>query len=196
MVNYRDLQRLDIRNIDDYRSRRFCVIDFETNGRVGEQLEVIEFAAVKVVDGRLDTHVSSLCAASGPLDPFITRLTGIRDRQLIGKPRFEQFIEPLISYIGQDIIVAHNAPFDVPILLQYCRTAGIDYRPDVLCTLTSSRRLFPDLPSHKLAYLGEAFSLYDGRAHRALADTLATARLLLVMFEYLASEGAISGGRQ
>ena len=187
MVCYRDLQRLDIRQISDYESRNFCVIDFETNGKMGSDLEVIEFAAAKVSGGELSTHVASLCAASAPLDPFIVRLTGIRDRQLVGKPPFSEFVAPLVSYIGDDILVAHNAPFDVSILLQYCYCAGIDYRPDVLCTLTSSRRLFPDFPSHKLAYLGEAFSLYDGRAHRALADTFATARLLLVMFEYMRS---------
>lgn len=185
MTEYRDLTRLDIRRIKDYENRRFCVIDFETNGRMGEDVEVIEFAAVKVAAGELQTQVASLCAASAPLDPFITRLTGIRDRQLIGKPPFESFVEPLLSYIGDDILVAHNAPFDVPILLRYCARLGIDYRPNVLCTLTASRRLFPDFPSHKLATLGELFSLYDGRAHRALADTLATARLLLVMFEYM-----------
>ena len=185
MSAYRDLVRLDIRTIKDYEKHRFTVLDFETNGLMGSACEVIEFAAVKVAGGRLTTQVSSLCAASAPLSPFITKLTGIKDRQLIGKPSFDDFVEPLVEYIGDDILVAHNAPFDVPILLQYCRRNGVGYSPAVLCTLASARRLFPDFPNHKLSTLGELFGLYDGRAHRALADTLATARLLLVMFEYL-----------
>jgi len=184
-MQYSDVKKLDIRRLRKPESLRFCVIDFETNGLWGADTEVIEFAAVKVANGELLTNVSALCAPSKPLSPFITRLTGIRDGMVIGKPRFEQYLDSLLEYIGDDIVVAHNAPFDIGILLDYCALAGIDFCPTALCTLTSARRVFPDFPNHKLATLAELFSLNDGRNHRALSDTMATARLLLLMLEYL-----------
>ncbi len=181
MTLYSSLERLDVRRLPDAGSLRFTVIDFETNGAFGSETEVIEFAAVKVAFGELRSEVSSLCGASAPLPLSITRLTGISDRMLIGKPRFEEFLDFFLGYIGDDILVAHNAPFDVPILLSYCARAGIDFRPMVLCTLANSRRVYPGLPSYSLGALGERFGLFDGRAHRALADSRAAARLLLRM---------------
>lgn len=185
MTAYRDLEKLDVRRIREPESESFCVIDFETNGEWGDAVEVIEFAAVKVGRGEIQTNVASLCGASAPLSRFITNLTGITTEMVLDKPRFEEFLEPLLSYIGDDIVVAHNAPFDLGILLGYCARAGLDYRPRALCTVANSRRLFPDFPDHKLSTLGEIMGLFDGRAHRALADSLATARLLLKMFEYV-----------
>ena len=185
MTGYRDLEKLDVRRMRSPRSETFCVIDFETNGGYGNDCEVIEFAAVKVQNGELQTNVASLCAPSAPLSRFITDLTGITTAMTAGYPRFEEFLEPFLSYIGDSIVVAHNAPFDVGILLGYCARAGIAYRPRVLCTLANSRRLFPDFPNHRLSTLGEIMGLFDGRAHRALADSLATARLLMKMFEYV-----------
>ncbi len=185
MISYRELEKLDARRLKNWRDEKFCVIDFETNGGYGSDCEVIEFAAVKVERGELTTNVASLCAPSAPLSRFITDLTGISTEMTTGYPPFENFLRGFVDYIGDAIIVAHNAPFDVGILLGYCARAGIDLRPRVLCTLQNSRRLFPDFPNHKLGTLGEIMDLFDGRAHRALADSLATARLLLKMFEFV-----------
>ena len=185
MTPYRSLERLDVRKIAEPESERFTVIDFETNGKWGEACEVIEFAAVKVSGGELQTNLASLCSASAPLPWSITQLTGINDSMIAGMPPFEEFLEPLLSYIGDDVIVAHNAPFDVGILLSYCARAGIDFKPRVLCTVANSRRLFPEFPNHQLGTLGEIMDLFDGQAQRALADSLATARLLIKMFEYV-----------
>ncbi len=181
---YSDLTKLRVEDIRDPENLRFTVIDFETNGKWNDAVEVIEFAAVKVAGGEIDSNLASLCRASDPLSGFITNLTGITDSMIWDKPAFGEFLEGFLSYIGDDIVVAHNAPFDVGILLGYCRKAGIRYRPQVLDTVTNSRRLFPDFPNHKLGTLGEIMGLFDGDAHRALADSLATARLLLKMFEY------------
>lgn len=181
---YSDLVKLRVEDIREPEHERFTVIDFETNGKWNDEVEVIEFAAVKVEYGELGTNLASLCRASEPLSGFIVNLTGINDAMIYDKPPFEEFLEGFLSYTGDDIVVAHNASFDVGILLGYCKRAGIRYRPRVLDTVANSRRLFPDFPNHKLGTLGEIMDLFDGDAHRALADSLATARLLLKMFEY------------
>ena len=188
-MRYSELERLDIRRITAPEEERFCVIDFETNGMVGAGCEVIEFAAVKVEHMELTYQVSEFCSASAPLSPFIKRLTGIKDGMILGKPKFETFVPLLIDFARDCVLVAHNAPFDVGILLGYCDRLGIEFMPRVICTLTSSRRLFPDFPSHRLEVLSELFAIKSGRSHRALDDTLATARLLILMFEYLKKKG-------
>lgn len=184
-MRYADMKHVNIARVAAPERERFCVIDFETNGLWGNDCEVIEFAAVKIANGEMTTQITALCEPSAPLSPFITKLTGIKSGMVIGKPRFEQYLQSFVDYIGDDIIVAHNAPFDLGILTMYCERARVEFNPRVLCTLASARGLFPDFPNHRLQTLDELFSLNDDRAHRALADTKATARLLLLMFEYI-----------
>jgi DNA polymerase-3 subunit epsilon len=79
-------------------------------------------------------------------------------------------------------LVAHNAAFDRGFWL--AEAARADCEPDeahrFACTLLLSRRLYPQAANHRLGTLAALHRLPDhGRAHRALADALTTAQLLL-----------------
>ena len=161
---------------------RYCVIDFETTGFAPPQSEVIEFAAVRVEDGEIGLHMASLCRpCESYISGKITQITGITPMMVMGSPVFEELLPSLLGFIGNDTVVCHNVPFDMSFLGHYCRSAGIDFSPPTLCTLALARKFYSYLPSRKLEDLARHLNVEGAGYHRALADAMTTAKVLIEM---------------
>ncbi|MDR0293181.1 MAG: 3'-5' exonuclease [Oscillospiraceae bacterium] len=166
----------------------YCVIDFETTGLSPHESDIIEYAAVRVEDDRaggltVGEVFTSLCAPARTLvSPTITRITGITPAMVEGLPPFERSLRDFLDFIGGDTVVAHNIPFDMGFLRRYCGDAGIRPPPKTLCTLVLSRRMCR-LRSHKLEDVARALGVDSAGYHRALADAVTTAKILIRLLE-------------
>lgn len=172
-----------------------AVIDFETTGMAPAQgARATEIAAVLVRGGEIVGQYQSLMYSGVYIPPFIEQLTGISNAMLRGAPPAEQVMREVAEFTQGCPLVAHNASFDRGFWLAERERAGCPVRlpapGDPLqgadpaaafaCTVLLSRRLYPDAPNHRLGSLARWHRLPDqGRAHRALADALTTAHLLL-----------------
>ena len=162
---------------------RFAVVDLETTGASAVYDRITEVAAVVVEDGRIATVFESLVDPGVPIPAFITRLTGIDNRMVAGKPRLEAVLPRLHEALEGRVFVAHNASFDYAFLKQgYART-GARLQVERLCTLRLARRLVPGLRSYRLEALLERFEISPGARHRARSDAEATGALLLELLE-------------
>ena len=162
---------------------RYCVIDFETTGLSPHQCEVIEFAAVRVENGELGLNLASLCNPHGHISAKITQITGITPYMTAGYPPFEELLPLLLDFIGNDILVAHNLPFDWGFLSQYCARAEREFRPQTLCTLQLARRKIKGLKSYKLSSVSDFLQIPNPAAHRALGDATTTAQILIKLLK-------------
>ncbi len=161
---------------------RYCVIDFETTGLSPQNDEVVEFAAVQVHNGEVGLHLASLCRPSKPIPYAATQIHGITNEMVWDKPSFSALLPLLLDFIGEDTVVAHNAPFDMGFLNRYCADAGIPFAPTVFCTLRAARGLFPFLPSRSLVFVAQHLGIENEDSyHRALGDAMTTARVLIKM---------------
>ena len=161
---------------------RYCVIDFETTGFAPPQSEVIEFAAVRVLDGEIGLTLASLCRPNQSyISRKITEITGIRPEMVAGYPTFEECLTSLLDFIGNDTIVCHNVPFDMSFLYHYCRKADLELAAPTLCTLALARRMFPSLPTKRLEAVAGHLGVGGEGYHRALADAMVTAKILIEM---------------
>lgn len=93
-------------------------IDIETTGLEPEKGEIIEVAAVRyppfeASDGRKISTFVKLCKSSRPISDWITSLTGITNEMVAEAPTFADIIPELQAFIGDSLIFAHNASFDV-----------------------------------------------------------------------------------
>ncbi len=160
----------------------YAVIDFETTGLSPAQgARPTEVAIVMVEDGAIVDRFQSLMNPGVPIPAFIQSLTGITDRMVKAAPAVEEVMQRAVEFVGSAPLVAHNAAFDRKFWELCCRDNNA-----FICSLLLARRLFPDVPSHKLASLVQALGLPQaGRYHRALADAEATAYLLLHMKQEL-----------
>jgi len=160
-----------------------AVIDFETSG-LGPSSggRATEIAAVLVREGRIVDSFQSLMHSGVWVPPFIEQLTGISNAMLAEAPPAAEVMQELACFTQGCPLVAHNAAFDRG--FWQSEMAMADCAPDpaheFVCTVLLARRLYPEAPNCKLGSLVRHFQLPDtGRAHRALADAMSTAHLLL-----------------
>ena len=157
----------------------FTVVDLETTGSVLGVDEIIEIGALTVQRGRVTRRLSTLVRSRRSLPPWVRRLTGIRDAQLLRAPAFPEVAPELREMLTGAVFVAHDVRFDLPFLRWEFSRHGLEL-PEMLgvCTLQLSRLLWPELPSHRLCDLARVLDVPHGQPHRAGADAEATAGVL------------------
>ncbi len=166
----------------------FCIVDLETTGGSPGSSKITEIGAVRVEGLRITARFATLVDPERPIPETITRLTGISDAMVAGKPEIGAALEEFVAFARDDVLVAHNAPFDLRFLTyERRRTAGRYFTQPWLDTLTLARRLLAGrVPRHDLATLAEWADTNVRPEHRALPDAEATAELLIRFFGMLA----------
>ena len=87
-----------------------------------------------------------------------------------------------LDFLGNGVLVAHNALFDSRFLEMELRRAGEETLANpVLCTVRLARRLLPELPSKRLDAVAHHYGLQFRQRHRALGDAEVTARVLVAL---------------
>src|SRR3982751_3021044 len=122
---------------------------------------------------------------------FITALTGISDDMVKDAPLFSEVICDFLDFIGDAVLVAHNAPFDMRFLNYEIGRIYEDYRVanPCLCTVQLSRKLLPQIQNHKLKTLAEHYAVSLVNHHRAAADAHATAQIFVNLLSALDGGG-------
>ncbi|MGD9572060.1 MAG: exonuclease domain-containing protein [Thermoleophilia bacterium] len=169
----------------------FCVVDLETTGGSPGHSKVTEIGAVRVTALKVVDRYSSLVDPGRPIPPAVTDLTGIDDRLVQGSPDIAVALPGFVEFAGQDVLVAHNAPFDLRFLnYERRRLTGRYFTQPWLDTLVLARRLLDGRAGrHDLATLAEWADTSVRPNHRALPDAEATAEVLVVLIGMLAERG-------
>ena len=178
----------------------WVVVDVETTGGAPERgHRVTEVAAVRVSRGRVSETYCTLVNPERRIPSMISSLTGITDAMVAGAPPFRDVAPAVADALQGRVFVAHNAAFDWRFLCaEMDRCLGYRLEGRQLCTVRLARKLLPHLPSRSLGALADYFGLDIASRHRALDDAVATAELLIRLFEMLAEReihdwGAVEG---
>lgn len=174
------------------RALEIVVFDTETTGlelRRGDT--VISIGACRVVNARLlASDVFDLYVDPGrPIPPASTAIHGITDADVTGAPPLRVALPRFIDYVGDAVILAHNAAFDLLALQPSGIGAALDM--PVLDTLLLSRALDEGIDGHDLDSLAERYDLSfpPGTRHTALGDAQVTAELWLALLPRLEARG-------
>jgi len=172
-------------------SAGFVVFDLETTGAKTPPCRVTEIGAYRVKNGAIVEEFHSLVNPEMPIPFFISLLTGITDEMVSGAPKFNELADAFLNFIGDSVLVAHNAGFDMRFLNHEVGRLYEDYRlgNPSLCTVQLSRKLLPDIENHKLKTLAEHFSVALVNHHRANEDAYATARIFINLLDQLQTRG-------
>lgn len=175
-------------NIDD---ATFVVIDLETTGAKAPPCRITEIGAFKVEKGTIADRFHTLVNPETPIPEFITGLTGISDEMVAGAPKFREIIGDLLSFIGNSIVVAHNAQFDIRFLNYEIGLIHEDHKlaNSHLCTVQLSRKLLPNIENHRLNTVAGHYNISLLNHHRASDDARATAEILINLLEALRQHG-------
>lgn len=170
----------------------FVVVDLETTGAAPGRAGITEIGAVKTRGGEVIGEFQTLVDPGAPIPPMIVSLTGITDAMVMAAPRIEAVLPSFLEFLGDAVLVAHNAPFDVGFLKAACREHGYTWpKNEVIDTVVLARRATTkeEAPNKKLATLARLFGTTVTPNHRALEDARATSEVLHGMLERLARFG-------
>lgn len=170
----------------------FVVVDLETTGASAATCQITEIGAVKTRGGEVIGEFQTLVDPGAPIPPMIVALTGITDAMVVAAPRIEAVLPSFLEFLGDAVLVAHNARFDVGFLKAACRAHGYRWPGnEVVDTVTLARRATTkeEAPNKKLSTLARVFASPTTPNHRALDDARATSHILHGMLERLARFG-------
>lgn len=171
---------------------RVVALDTETTGfsrgldpSLGHR--IVEIACVEIVDGVITgNHFHSYVNPQRKMSPGAMRVHGLTDVFLSDKPLFKDVSEAFLHFIGTDLIVIHNASFDIKfidkefILLDNWPVSAFRF----IDTLLLSRSLFPGLPNN-LDSLCHRFNIPERYIHSALGDATILAHIYLHLIKLL-----------
>lgn len=175
----------------DLSDTGFVVFDLETTGAKTPPCRITEIGAYRVLEGKIVDEFHTLVNPEMPIPFFISLLTGITDDMVFGAPKFADVVDDFMGFIGDSVLVAHNAGFDMRFLNHEVGRVYEDYRlgNPSLCTVQLSRNLLPDIDNHRLKTVADHFSVELINHHRANADALATAEIFVRLLDDLRSLG-------
>jgi DNA polymerase-3 subunit epsilon len=162
---------------------KFAIVDIETTGDSPKNFKVIEIAVI-IHDGK--NELETFHTFVNPLEkinPFVARLTGISDHDLVDAPKFFEIAKKIIELTRDTIFVAHNVSFDYGVLRTEYKRLGYDFRMDHLDTVQTAKILFPGYVSYGLKNITRELGIELTKHHRAIDDTKATAALFNMLFE-------------
>ncbi|WP_141431930.1 PolC-type DNA polymerase III [Bacillus sp. 03113] len=149
----------------------YVFIDLETTGLDYKTEQITEIGAIKLDDNfdEIDRFHTMVSLEKGrELPEFITKLTGITAQDLEGWPPENICLTELATFIGDSIVVAQNAPFDLSFI-----SRGDIYPESFICTRALARYVEPEL-SASLKDVCKRRGIDLNGHHRALNDVEAT----------------------
>lgn len=168
----------------------FAVFDIETTGLNSHTNKIIEIGAVKIKAGRIIDRYSQLINPGIPIPYHITEITSITNEQVANQPKIDEVIGKFVEFIGDAVLVAHNAPFDMGFIKRDIKEyLNIDLESSVIDTLQMARDLFPDFKKYGLGDLNKSLGLALEKHHRAVDDSQATANMFIIFLEKYKEKG-------
>jgi DNA polymerase-3 subunit alpha (Gram-positive type) len=168
----------------------YVVFDTETTGLNAVENTLIEIAAVKMKGMEIIDQWTTLIDPETTISPKITELTGITNEMVQGQPKLAEALSNFREFVGDAVLVAHNAEFDLGFITVCAARVGMpEWTNPVLDTLPLARRLYPNERNHRLKTLTQKFNVELVNHHRALDDTVATAKVFQHMLKDLKDRG-------
>ena len=175
---------------DPVGTTQFVAIDFETTGLYPTSDRIIELGGVRFLGGQSGETFEGLVNPGIPIGEDAARVSGISDSDVEGAPAIDQLLPGFLQFIGDAVIVAHNAPFDVGFLRAAVNRLGLaDIANPIVDTLPLAMKAFPRRRSYGLQNLATELGLPPNRAHRALDDAMMCMRLFAKCVDALSFMG-------
>ncbi len=167
----------------------YCVLDLETTGISITTEKITEVGIMKVKNGEVIDEFEIFVNPEKPIPQRVVEVTNITDEMVKDAETIEKVFPKILEFVGDSIIVAHNASFDVGFLKHNAKLLGYEFNNTYIDTLPLAKDLFPDLKKYKLGKIADSLGIEVDVAHRALADVDTTVKVFNVMLKKLKDKG-------
>ncbi len=173
-------------NIDD---ATYCVLDLETTGLSFRTEKITEVGIMKVKNGEVIDEFSCFVNPEKPIPQKVVEVTNITDDMVKDAETIEKVLPKVIEFIGDSILVAHNADFDIGFLKFNAKLLGLSIENTYIDTLRLAKELFPDFKKYKLGLIADKLGIVVEVAHRALDDVDTTVKVFREMLKMMKEKG-------
>jgi DNA polymerase-3 subunit epsilon len=158
----------------------FTAIDFETAN--SSNASACAVGLTRVRDGRVVATAGWLIQPPFPHDVFFelnTRIHGLRAEDVVGARTWSEQLGDIADFAGDDVMVAHNAGFDMMVLRRACEATGDECPPfRYVCSLQVARKVY-ELDSYRLPLVAAEAGFTEFPHHDPIADALACAHIMI-----------------
>ena len=170
----------------------FICFDIETTGLSAARDKITEIGAVKVENGVITDTFSTFANPEMSIPQKITQLTGITDDMVKDAPSQSEAVGAFLEFAGDNVLVAHNAPFDTSFIAKACEDMGREYNYTSIDTVAISRAILTDIKNCKLDTVAKFLRLGDFNHHRATDDAEMLARIFINLCQRLTDDYGIT----
>lgn len=170
----------------------FICFDIETTGLSAARDKITEIGAVRVENGVITDTFSTFANPEMPIPQKITQLTGITDDMVKDAPSQSEAVGAFLEFAGDNVLVAHNAPFDTSFIAKACEDMGREYNYTSIDTVAISRAILTDIKNCKLDTVAKFLRLGDFNHHRATDDAEMLARIFINLCQRLTDDYGIT----
>ncbi len=166
----------------------FVVFDIETTGFSPVTNRIIEIGAVKVENGQITDRFSTFVNPEVPIPFEIEKLTSINDSMVMDAETIETVLPKFLKFVGDAVLVAHNANFDVSFIKENAKRQQIAVNFTYVDTVGIARMLLTGQAKYTLDAVAKTLKISLENHHRAVDDAECTAEIFLKFIEMLAKE--------
>ena len=168
----------------------YCVLDIETTGLSFRTEKITEFGIMKYKNGEVIDSFECFVNPEKPIPEEVVNITHITDEMVKNAPTIDQIMPKVLDFIGDSVLVAHNADFDIGFIKYNCKQLGLELNNTYIDTLRLAKDLFPDYKKYKLGLIADNLGIKVEVAHRALDDVDTLVKVFQVMLKMLKEKGA------
>ncbi|MDR1327418.1 MAG: hypothetical protein LBJ74_03330 [Heliobacteriaceae bacterium] len=152
------------------------VVDIETTGLDYTREKMVEFAAIRLENGKIKDTYQSLINPQQHIRKSSIAIHGITESMVADAPTEAEVMPAILEFLGGHPIVAHNAIFDYTFLNESSiRFNGKELTNARIDSQQMFKEVFPDLESHGLGMLTGKFNVELVNHHRAMDDAMGLA---------------------
>lgn len=173
----------------------YVIFDLETTGLSSRYDHIIEFGAVKVQQGMIVDRLQTFVKPPVDIPTKITQITDITQEMVSDAPALNEVIDKIRDFIGDSVLVAHNAQFDTRFIQEALRKCGKPLLTNsVIDTLALSWGLIDNRRAYNLGAVSRYYKVvYDQNvAHRADYDAEVLQKVFLAMLSELSNQEIVN----
>jgi DNA polymerase-3 subunit epsilon len=168
----------------------FTAIDFETAN--SSSASACAVGLVKVRGGKVVDSFETLIQPPETIGYWHQGnigIHGIHPEDVVGAPTLVEALQLMIDFIDGDVLIAHNAPFDMGVLRASAEHVGFSL-PELhyTCSLLISRVAYKGLDSYRLPAVAYRVGFEEFNHHNALEDALACAHIIIHATKHMGAD--------
>ena len=168
----------------------YCVLDLETTGLSFRTEKITEVGIIKIKNGEVIDEFECFVNPEKPIPQEVVEVTHITDEMVKDAETIDKIIPKIIDFIGDSVLVAHNADFDIGFLKHNFTEYGYELNNTYIDTLRLSKVIYPNLKKYKLGIIADSLGIEVIVAHRALDDVKTLVGVFNEMIKELKENGA------